>query len=136
MTEPGRRAKPLLFWLLFGVFLAGAAGVVWVFTVVPARVQDKGTEPHVVGTEAPEIAVRLEKLTPAERAQDASLRRAASIDGAAATQIERNTEAATVVVRLVSPDPDQRVCYAFAVPPAAGTAVRYDRLPSCPAVGP
>ncbi|MEV4052646.1 hypothetical protein AB0J55_15805 [Amycolatopsis sp. NPDC049688] len=123
--------KPLLFWLLFGVFLAGAAGVVWVFTVVPGRVQDKVTEPHVVGTEAPEIAARLEKLTPAERAEDGPLRRAAAVDGATAILITRDGTRMTVVVQLVSPDPDH-VCYAFAVPPAGAASVRYDRLPSCP----
>ncbi|WP_086840837.1 hypothetical protein [Amycolatopsis kentuckyensis] len=138
MTGPGRRAKPLrvLFWALLGAVLAGAAGVVLLFTVVPARVQDKVTEPHVVGTEAPEIAAGLEKLTPAERTQDGALRRAAAIDGASAIGIRRDTAGATVVVRLVSPDPDHQICYSFAVPPAAGTPVRYDRLPSCPGTSP
>lgn len=135
MTGSGRRVKPL-FWALFALVLAGAAGVVLLFTVVPARVQDKVTEPHVVGSEAPEIAARLEKLAPAERAEDGSLRRAVAVDGAAATGIKRDTTGATVIVRLVSPDPDHQICYSFAVPPAGGTSVRYDRLPSCPGVSP
>ncbi|EOD65767.1 hypothetical protein [Amycolatopsis vancoresmycina] len=130
MTEPGRRGRPLLLWLLFGVFLAAAAGVVWVFTVVPARVQDKVTEPHVVGSEAPEIAARLEKLTPAERADDTSVRRAAAVEGAVANEITRDVSRMTVVAELLSPDPDH-VCYAFTVLPP-GTPVRYERLRSCP----
>ncbi|MBE8522044.1 hypothetical protein ILP97_31955 [Amycolatopsis sp. H6(2020)] len=134
MTGPGRRVKPLLFWALLGAVLAGAVGVVLVFTVVPARVQGKVTEPHVVGTEAPEIAARLEKLTPAERAEEGSLRRAVAVGGAAVTGIKRDAAGATVVVQLVSPDPDNRICYSFAVPSAAGTPVRYDRLPSCPGI--
>jgi cytoskeletal protein RodZ len=134
MTEPGRRAKPLsvVFWVLIGVVLAGAAGVLLLFTVVPARVQDQVTQPHVVGTETPEIAARFEALSPSERAQDASLRQAAAVSGAAATRIERDGAETTVIVQLVSPDPDH-VCYSFAVPRAGGPgSVRYDRLPSCP----
>jgi hypothetical protein len=138
MTEPGRRTKPLsvVFWVLIGVVLAGAAGVVLLFTVVPARVQDEVTEPHVVGTETPEIASRLEALTPAERAEDASLRRAAAISGAGVTRIQRDAAEATVIVQLVSPDPDH-ICYSFAVPLTGGPgSVRYDRLPSCPGISP
>ncbi|MET8852620.1 hypothetical protein [Amycolatopsis sp. NPDC004625] len=133
MTAPGRRLKPLrvLFWVVLGAVLAGAAGVALFFTVVPARVQDKLTEPHVVGSEAPQIAARLEKLSPAERADDASVRRAAAVDGAVANEITRDVARMTVVAELLSPDPDH-VCYAFTVLPAAGTPVRYERLPGCP----
>lgn len=133
MTGPGRRVKPLhvLFWIVLGVVLAGAAGVALFFTVVPARVRDEVPEPHVVGSEAPEIAARLGKLTPAERADDASVRRAAAVEGAVANEITRDVARMTVVTELLSPDPD-RVCYAFTVLPAAGEPVRYERLPSCP----
>ena len=134
MTEVKRssRALRVAFWLMISVVSAGAIGIVLLFTIVPGKIKDTVPEPHVVGSETPEIATRLGALSLPDKDSDDRIRDAAAVSGATATRIGRDGQAITVVVQLISPGPDS-VCFSFAVPRGeGGTPVSYDRLPSCP----